>query len=138
MRKIVFKSGKELEIESISSSGESLTVTTTTEDANSLIETFSDKENTAVMRLYVGSDLIQGYAGYTKLKGLEFITGVVRNINYEVEDTTTESGFEEDAVNQCVVKLEKSGNQDATLANLEKNVRELQADFQEINEIMEG
>ena len=138
MRKIVFKSGKELEIESISSSGEGLNITTTTEDANSLIETFSDKENTAVMRLYVGSDLIQGYAGYTKLKSLEFITGVVRNINYEVEDATTESGFEEDAVNQCIVKLEKSGNQDATLANLEKNVRELQADFQEINEIMEG
>lgn len=138
MRKIVFKSGKELEIESVSSSGEDLTVTVITEDANDLIEIFSDKENTAVIRLYVGSDLICGYAGYTKLKGLEFITGVVRNINYEVEDSTTESGFAEDTVNQCIVKLKKSDTQDATLASLEKNVRELQSGFQEINEIMEG
>lgn len=138
MKKITFKSGKELEIENISQSGENLMITTQTDNVNNLIEMFNDEGNAAVMRYYIGADLMQGYAGYTKLKEIQFVPGVVRNINYEVEDDTTKSGFAEETVDQCIVRMEKASPQAGTLETLVKTVSELQAGFQEINEIMEG
>lgn len=58
MKKIVFKSGKELEIDGISQSGNSLNISVLSKDVASIIETFSNPDNTAVMRYYVGIDLM--------------------------------------------------------------------------------
>lgn len=107
MRKIVFKSGKELEIDGITQSGKSLQISIKSSDVKSIIGTFSDPENTAVMRYYVGTDLMCGYAGFKKFAGLEYTPDVIASINYEQEDATTESGFAESHVAVCTVHMEK-------------------------------
>ena len=50
MRKIVFKSGKELEIDGIVQSGKSLQISIKSSDVKNIIDMFSDAANTAVMR----------------------------------------------------------------------------------------
>ena len=95
MKKIVFKSGKELEIDGISQSGNSLHITVLSKDVASIIETFSNPDNTAVMRYYVGIDLMYGYAGFKKIARLEYTPNIVSSIDYTQEDKTTESGFAE-------------------------------------------
>ena len=108
MKKIVFKSGKELEIDGITQSGKSLQISIKSSDVKSIIGTFSDPENTAVMRYYVGTDLMCGYAGFKKFAGLEYTPDVIASINYEQEDATTESGFVESHVAVCTVRDRKS------------------------------
>ena len=91
MKKIVFKSGKELEIDGISQSGNSLNISVLSKDVASIIETFSNPDNTAVMRYYVGIDLMCGYAGFKKIARLEYTPNIVSSIDYTQEDETTES-----------------------------------------------
>lgn len=78
MKKIVFKSGKELEIDGISQSGNSLHISVLSKDVASIIETFSNPDNTAVMRYYVGIDLMCGYAGFKKLRGSNILQTLYR------------------------------------------------------------
>lgn len=48
MKKIVFKSGKELEIDGITQSGKSLQISIKSSDVKSIIDTFSDAANTTL------------------------------------------------------------------------------------------
>lgn len=57
MKKIVFKSGKELEIDGITQSGKFLQISIKSSDVKSIIGTFSDPENTAVMPVLCGNRL---------------------------------------------------------------------------------
>lgn len=144
MRKIVFKSGKELEIDGITQSGKSLQISIKSSDVRNIIDTFSDSGNTAVMRYYVGTDLMCGYAGFKKFAGLEYTPDVIASINYEQEDATTESGFAESHVNVCTVHMEKA--EEAGLpegltdkvAKLENDVSSITSGINEINGILEG
>ena len=144
MRKIVFKSGKELEIDGITQSGKSLQISIKSSDVKSIIGTFSDPENTAVMRYYVGTDLMCGYAGFKKFSGLEYTPDVIASINYEQEDATTESGFAESHVAVCTVHMEKvetvelpEGMTDK-VAKLENDVSSIASGIDAINGILEG
>jgi hypothetical protein len=144
MKKIVFKSGKELEIDGITQSGKFLQISIKSSDVKSIIGTFSDPENTAVMRYYVGIDLMCGYAGFKKFAGLEYTPDVIASINYEQEDATTESGFAESHVNVCTVHMEKA--EEAVMpagltdkvAKLENDVSSITSGINEINGILEG
>ena len=144
MKKIVFKSGKELEIDGITQSGKSLQISIKSSDVKSIIGTFSDPENTAVMRYYVGIDLMCGYAGFKKFAGLEYTPDVISSINYEQEDATTESGFAESHVNVCTVHMEKA--EEAVMpagmidkvTKLENDVSSITSGINEINGILEG
>ena len=144
MRKIVFKSGKELEIYGITQSGKSLQISIKSSDVKSIIDTFSDSGNTAVMRYYVGTDLMCGYAGFKKFAGLEYTPDVTASINYEQEDSTTESGFAESHVAVCTVHMEKV--EEAVLpegltdkvAKLENDVSSITSGINEVNGILEG
>lgn len=144
MKKIVFKSGKELEIDGISQSGNSLHITVLSKDVASIIETFSNPDNTAVMRYYVGIDLMYGYAGFKKFVSLKYTPDVIASINYEQEDATTESGFVESHVAVCTVHMEKA--EEAGLpegltdkvAKLENDVSSITSGINEINGILEG
>jgi len=107
MGKIVFKDGSEIEIADVRQTGESLTVEINTKDANHVIESFSNPAAVTVMWYYEGLDLIRGYAGYSKLKSVEFTPGVVESIDYSQTDGTTESGFVERTVDKCRVTMEK-------------------------------
>ena len=144
MKKIVFKSGKELEIDGITQSGKSLQISIKSSDVKSIIGMFSDPENTAVMRYYVGIDLMCGYAGFKKFAGLEYTPDVRASINYEQEDATTESGFVESHVAVCTVHMEKA--EEAGLpegltdkvAKLENDVSSITSGINEVNGILEG
>lgn len=144
MKKIVFKSGKELEIDGITQSGKFLQISIKSSDVKSIIDTFSNSENTAVMRYYVGTDLICGYAGFKKFVSLEYMPDVIASINYEQEDATTESGFVESHVAVCTVHMEKA--EEAGLpegltdkvAKLENDVSSITSGINEINGILEG
>lgn len=144
MKKIVFKSGKELEIDGITQSGKSLQISIKSSDVKSIIGTFSDPENTAVMRYYVGIDLMCGYAGFKKFAGLEYTPDVISSINYEQEDATTESGFAESHVNVCTVHMEKaeeavmSAGMTDKVTKLENDVSSITSGINEINGILEG
>lgn len=107
MNKIVFSNNTEIQISNVIQSGDTLTVTVDTPDVNSVIEMFRSKSMTSVMRYYAGTDLIRGYAGYTKLQDVSFTPDVVVNINYETEDATTESGFAEQITDRCTVTMKK-------------------------------
>lgn len=144
MKKIVFKSGKELEIDGITQSGKFLQISIKSSDVKSIIDTFSNSENTAVMRYYVGTDLICGYAGFKKFASLEYTPDVIASINYEQEDATTESGFVESHVAVCTVHMEKA--EEAGLpegltdkvAKLENDVSSITSGINEVNGILEG
>lgn len=144
MKKIVFKSGKELEIDGITQSGKFLQIFIKSSDVKSIIDTFSNSENTAVMRYYVGTDLICGYAGFKKFVSLKYTPDVIASINYEQEDATTESGFVESHVAVCTVHMEKveeaglpEGLTDK-VAKLENDVSSITSGINEVNGILEG
>lgn len=107
MNKILFNDGSEIEITTAGQSGNILTVEIDTDDVNSVIEKFCDESATSVMRYYTGLDLIRGYSGFTMLENVTFRPDVVTNINYEETDEYTESGFEEERVDRCVVTMIK-------------------------------
>lgn len=149
MKKIVFKSGKELEIDGIVQSGKTLQISikssdTKSSDTKSIIDMFSNAENTAVMRYYVGTDLICGYAGFKKFVSLKYTPDVIASINYEQEDATTESGFAESHVNVCTVHMEKAeeavmpAGMTDKVTKLENDVSSITSGINEINGILEG
>lgn len=107
MNKIIFADSTESRISDITQSGDSLTVTIDTPDINSVAVKFRDRSATAVMRYYAGTDLIRGYAGFTKLHSITFNPDVVVNVNYEIEDASTESGFAEQTTDRCIVTMKK-------------------------------
>ena len=143
MKKIVFKSGKELEIDGITQSGKSLQISIKSSDVKNIIDMFSDAANTAVMRYYVGTDLICGYAGFKKFVSLGYTPDVIASINYEQEDATTESGFVESHVAVCTVhmeKVEEAGLPDGLtdkVTKLENDVSSITSGINEINGILE-
>lgn len=144
MKKIVFKSGKELEIDEISQSGNSLHISVLSKDVASIIETFLNPDNTAVMRYYVGIDLMCGYAGFKNFVRLEYTPNIVSSIDYTQEDETTESGFAETHVDVCTVHMEKVETAELPegltdkVAKLENDVSSITSGIDAINGILEG
>ena len=67
MKKIRFSDNTELEIYNISCSGNTLTVEVLNGNSTELETLFKDSDNLAVIQYYVGTELVKGYAGYTRL-----------------------------------------------------------------------
>lgn len=108
MNKIVFSDNTEIPISNVTQSGDTLKIAVDTPDANAVIAKFRDKSATAVMRYYAGLDLIRGYAGYTKLQDMSFMPDALVDINYEIEDVATDSGFLEQTTDRCIVTMKKT------------------------------
>lgn len=125
MNKIVFSDNTEIQISNVTQSGDILRIAVDTPDANSVIAKFRDKSATAVMRYYAGLDLIRGYAGYTKLQDMSFMPDIVVATNYEIEDTTTESGFLEQTTDRCVVTMKKTSMLASVAAQTVQNTANL-------------
>lgn len=96
------------------------------------------------MRYYIGLDLICGYAGFKRFAGMEYTPDVISSINYEQEDTSTESGFVESHINVCTVHMEKvetvefpEGLTDK-VTKLENDVFSITSGINDINGILEG
>ena len=107
MNKIIFSDNTEIQISNITQSGDTLTIAIDTSDANYVIDKFRDKLATAVMRYYTDTDLIRGYAGYTKMHDVRFEPNVVTSVDYNTTDQTTESGFVEYTTDRCIVTMKK-------------------------------
>lgn len=107
MNKIIFSDNTEIQISNVTQSSDTLTVTIDTSDANSVIEKFRDKAATSVMRYYADTDLLRGYSGFTKLCSITFNPNIVVDIDYELEDSCTESGFVEHTTDRCIVTMKK-------------------------------
>ena len=132
-----------MEIDGIVQSGKSLQISIKSSDVKNIIDMFSDAANTAVMRYYIGLDLICGYAGFKRFAGMEYTPDVIASINYEQEDATTESGFVESHVAVCTVhmeKVEEAGLPDGLtdkVTKLENDVSSITSGINEINGILE-
>lgn len=107
MNKIIFADNTEIQISDISNQNDMLSITVYTSNVDSVIEKFRDKSATSVMRYYAETDLIRGYAGFTKMQNVSFEPDVVVNVNYAVTDPTTESGFVENFTDRCIVTMKK-------------------------------
>ena len=129
MNKLRFANGNEIEIVSVAQNDNTLlNIEMETSNVNDVISAFNENaDQTSVMRYYVGTDLIRGYAGFTNMTKVEYIPRVVKSIDYSETDPTTASGFVEEVVDKAFVTMSKP---DAVTA--------LQADVATINQIMEG
>lgn len=140
MHKIRFSNDTEIEVCGVSQAGDTLSIQIETSDLNAVREAFKDKpEATRRMRYYVGSDLLRGYAGYTKLSGITYQPDVVKDIDYSVEDDTTESGFAETVVDMVTVQMLKTAdNASAAVSALDTRVTNVEADVQSISNAIMG
>lgn len=107
MNKIIFADNTEIQISDISNQSDMLSITIDTSNVDSVIEKFRDKSATSVMRYYAETDLIRGYAGFTKMQDVKFEPDVVVSVNYSITDSTTESGFVETVTDRCIVTMKK-------------------------------
>ena len=140
MHKIRFSNDTEIEVSGVSQAGDTLSIQIETSDLNAVREAFKDKPDaTRRMKYYVGADLLRGYAGYTKLSGISYQPDVVKDIDYSVEDDTTESGFKETVVDMVTVKMQKaSENASAAVSAFDTRVANVEADVQSINNAIMG
>lgn len=140
MHKIRFSDETEIEVSGVSQVDETLSIQIETSDLNAVRATFKDNPDaTRRMRYYVGADLIRGYAGYTKLAGIEYQPDVVQEIDYAIEDDTTESGFAETVSDVVTVKMRKSVEATtAAVSALDTRVTSVEADVQSISNALMG
>ena len=134
MNKIRFANVTEMEVAGVTQSGDALHIEVDTADMNAVIEKFrSNSAVTSVMRYYVGTDLLRGYAGYTKLANIQYVPDVLRDINYEVVDPATASGFQETRADSVTVTMQKTQEGidaiTAQLANHENEISVLKTDM---------
>lgn len=108
MNKIRFANDTEMEVSGVTQAGDNLHISIETSGMDAVIAKFKDTSATAVMRYYVGADLLRGYAGYTVLGGITYTPGVLKDVDYNVVDPTTASGFAETKVDVCTVQLIKA------------------------------
>lgn len=135
MHKIRFSNDTEIEVSGVSQAGDTLSIQIETSDLNAVREAFKDKPDaTRRMKYYVGADLLRGYAGYTKLSGISYQPDVVKDIDYSVEDDTTESGFAETVVDMVTVQMQKlTESASAAVSALDTRVTNVEADVQSIS-----
>ena len=140
MNKIRFSDNTEIEVSGVTLAGDTLSSQIETSDLNTVRNAFKDKPlATNRMRYYVGTDLIRGYAGYTKLTGIEYQPDVVQEVDYSIEDDTTESGFVETVSDVVTVKMRKSVEATtAAVSALDTRVTSVEADVQSISNALMG
>ncbi len=140
MNKIRFSDNTEIEVSGVTLAGDTLSIQIETSDLNTVRNAFKDKPlATNRMRYYVGTDLIRGYAGYTKLTGIEYQPDVVQEVDYSIEDDTTESGFVETVSDVVTVKMRKSVEATtAAVSALDTRVTSVEADVQSISNALMG
>ena len=134
MKKIRFVDGTETEIYDISDSGKILSIQILNGDSNEMETKFSDKENLATIKYFVGTDLIKGYARYTNLTHCIKEKNKVISIDYETPDGETDSGFAEEKADVLTMYIarEENASLDALAAKVTKNT----SDIAEVKEAM--
>jgi len=113
MNRIKFNDGTKLPLHNISSTSEQLTFSVLDDVRNGLEEICKDAEKVSVIQFIEVNEetqdesVLKGYAGYTNLVSMKTEYGVVTNIDYETTDSSTASGFAEEAHDITTVLLAK-------------------------------
>lgn len=107
MKKIRLTNQTEIEVYNISDTKESLTISFLNADSNNMETVFSSAENLTIIQYFVGTDLMKGYAGFTRLQKYEKQMGVTISIDYTTPDSSTESGFAETTVDILTITMIK-------------------------------
>lgn len=134
MNKIRFANDEEMEVYGVTQSGDTLQIEVDTANVNEVISKFrNNSAATSVMRYYVETDLLRGYAGYAKLSGIQYTPDVLRDINYAIVDPVAASGFQETRVDTVTVTMQKTQEGidaiTAQLANHENEISVLKTDM---------
>lgn len=137
MNKIRFANEKEMEVSGISQVGNTLTIEAESSEVDPMIGLFKNNAlATSRILYYVENDLLRGYAGYTKLTGINYVPDVVKSIDYTVPDDTTTSGFKETVVDTVQITLSRVPQN--TPEQLVADVAEIKQDLARVNEIYGG
>lgn len=142
MKKIVFLNQEEIQVEEVLKVGDLLKISVKTSDIQSVVSAFGDNPAaTKLMRFYIGTDLMSGYKGYTRLSQLVYTPSVLDSIDYSVEDAASASGFLESYADVVTVYMEKGyeAPEDAGLqSSLVEDVEALKEDMAAINAALGG
>lgn len=138
MNKIRFANDKEMEVTSVTQTGDTLRIEAESSGVDALVTLFKDNPAaTSRILYYVEEDLLRGYAGYTDLIGINFVPNVVKDIDYTVPDDTTESGFRETVVDTVQITMGKVSARSIP-EQLVADVAEIKQDLAKVNEIYGG
>ena len=124
MKKIRLVDQTEIEIYNITESGSTLCIDILNGDANAMETAFSDSDNLTTIQYFVGTDLVKGYACYTKLQNYQKRMDQVIATDYATPDATMDSGFAETKADILTVVLDKPAKIDA----VESETEQLRAD----------
>ena len=125
MKKIRLKNDTELEIYNISNSNNTLTIEVLNGNSTDLEAMFSDSENLSVIKYFVGTDLMKGYAGYTQLSEYKKMMNQTISTDYNTTDSTTESGFAEEKADITTITLVKPAKIDTVSDQTEQNTADI-------------
>ena len=125
MKKIRFSDDTELEIYNISNSNNTLTIEVLNGNSTDLETLFSDSDNLSVIKYFVGTDLMKGYAGYTQLSEYKKMINQTISTDYNTTDSTTESGFAEKKADISTITLVKPAKIDSVSDQTEQNTADI-------------
>lgn len=125
MNKLRFADNTEMEVSGVSCAGNILKIRVSGAGLDNLVTNFKDATKLTPLRYFEDDVLLRGYAGYRKFSGLEYTPDVLQEVDYAVEDVTTESGFREVHADIVIVTLEKVPVVSLVAAKTEKNTADI-------------
>ena len=125
MNKLRFSDNTEMEVFGVSCAGNILQIKVPGTGLDTLVSTFKDHSKLSPLRYFEDNALLRGYAGYTKFGSMEYTPTVLQEIDYAIEDVTTESGFREVHADIVTVVLEKVPAVSLVAAKTEKNTADI-------------
>lgn len=125
MNKLRFSDNTEMEVFGVSCAGNILKIKVPGEGLDTLVSIFKDQTKLSPLRYFEDNALLRGYAGYTKFGSMEYTPNVLQEIDYAIEDVTTESGFREVHADIVTVVLEKVPAVSLVAAKTEKNTADI-------------
>lgn len=125
MNKLRFSDNTEMEVFGVSCAGSILKIKVPGTDLDNLVAAFKDASKLSPLRYFEDDALLRGYAGYTKFGSMEYAPDVLEEIDYAIEDVTTESGFREVRADIVTVVLEKVPAVTLVAAKTEKNTADI-------------
>lgn len=125
MNKLRFSDNTEMEVIGVTCVGNILKINVPGTDLDNLVTVYKDASKLSPLRYFEDDVLLRGYAGYTKFGGLDYTPDVLQEVDYAVEDVTTESGFREIRSDIVTVTLEKVPAVAIVAARTEKNTADI-------------
>ena len=101
MNKLRFSDNTEMEVFGVSCAGNILKIKVPGTGLDTLVSTFKDQAKLSPLRYFEDNALLRGYAGYTKFGSMEYTPNVLQEIDYAVEDVTTDEWLPRSPCRHC-------------------------------------